>query len=80
MAFELFVQSAWMIPAAADLSGIPVEKVQKIWDAAQKKEKLCILTVPGDLPPMKKCPICELNYRQDATVCNTPKCGHIWED
>lgn len=58
-----------MIPAVADLVGVPVEDVQKAWKKAKKNKKACVLYLAGDLPPMKKCPVCEINMRQDATEC-----------
>lgn len=76
--YQMFIQDKWMIPAAADLTGVPEADIQKTWDRAVKETKLCIINVPGDLPTMKKCPVCELNVRQDAKECKTPDCSYYW--
>jgi hypothetical protein len=78
--YQLFIGHDWVIPAAADFTGIPEATIQKAWDKAQKQGKLCVLTVPGDIPAHKKCPVCSVNVRQETMVCPTDKCAYSWED
>lgn len=80
MSYQLFIQQAWVIPSAADFTGISEEKLRKAFEEADKKKICCVVTVPGDIPPYKKCPICELNTRKNASVCKTESCGYIWKE
>lgn len=76
--YQLFLQTKWMIPAAADFTGMSETDILKAWDRAVKNRKPCVINVPGELPSMKKCPVCEMNVRADAKECKTPNCAYYW--
>lgn len=69
--YNVLVMYEYLIPATADLTDIPENKIQKIWDTAKKKGQMCILRVPGDLPLTKRCAVCATLARREAVVCKT---------
>lgn len=71
--YQMFIGHAWVIPAAAAFLEKPKEEIQKAWDDSIKKKKGCVITVAGDLPPYKKCPVCGVMLRLEAVEC--PVCG-----
>lgn len=71
--YKMFISDAWVIPAASAYTGLSETTIDKAWIKAQKQGKLCVLTVPGHLPPHKRCPICNVTVRREAKFCPTPK-------
>lgn len=69
--YNVLVAAAYLIPATADLTGLPEEVIQKHWDAAQKKNDLCTFRVEGDLPATKRCGHCSTLLRREVSRCVT---------
>lgn len=76
--YDVFIAHEWLIPATADLTGKTEAEIRKIWDKAQKKSQLCTFKVLGDLPPSKRCALCNTLARKSAMDCKT--CGDIFSE
>lgn len=72
--YQVFIAQEYLVPATAEFTGKPITEIQKLWDQAQKKGQLCTFTVEGDLPPNKRCAICNTMARREALTCKT--CGN----
>lgn len=74
--YKVLVASEKLIPAAADLTGLSEEEIQRHWDKAKKKGDLCTFQVPGEFPLTKRCAVCSTLARMEAEDCKT--CGDIY--
>lgn len=71
--YNVFLQHEWLVPATAEFTGMPITEVQTLWNVAAAKGELCTFKVKGDLPPSKRCAVCNTLARRDAMWCKT--CG-----
>lgn len=78
MAYPVFIQAEWFIPAVVDMTGRPEKEVRKVWEEASKKGYSAVLHVPGEMPETKACPSCDVRARKDAEFC--VMCGHVYAD
>lgn len=77
MAYPVFIQDEWMIPAIVDLTGRSEKEVRKVWKDAKEGRSSAVLNVPGEMPETKACPSCDIRAREDAMLCVI--CGHLYD-
>lgn len=71
--YDVFLQHEWLVPAAAEFTGMPLSEVQTLWNVAVAKGKPCTFRVKGDFPSFKHCKVCGTMARKNAMWCKT--CG-----
>lgn len=71
--YRVFIAKEFLVPATAEFTRKPLSEVQTFWNQAVAKGKLCTFTVEGEMPPSKRCAVCNTLARRDAMWCKT--CG-----